>query len=400
MNDSQQNLSFERLAKWVQPWLFARRYPDLRVLIDPKTRGILKDLKDSPVIICPNHSRHEDGELIFLFSILTKQPVKFLAAREMFRSYLGFGGVVLRALGCYEVDRGATNTNAVHSIQQRLVDESSKVVIFPEGEISYDNDHVENFEHGAAAIGLESTVLLHEQGRDDDLFLLPVAISYRFDDARAVCLKILDELERETQLPVNQTSVYWRARRVCELYLDSLRQTMKLSSNSDSVQSIDAHVTEIIDTSLRTLAQELNCQLPPTTPLHQIHFLQSRIFSKRKQSHFSEKGQLDKLYAETLNLVRLRSISAEKFEENYSLNSLADLLSNLQVLILRKQTRVPQHVLISACEPIRCRDFFEDFRIDRDKTTESVTNLLANSIQKRLNHLRSNQVSNSDLANA
>ncbi|MBS1953409.1 MAG: 1-acyl-sn-glycerol-3-phosphate acyltransferase [Cyanobacteria bacterium SZAS-4] len=379
--------TFEKFVRVVQPWIFSRRYPHLKVEIEPQTRALFDELKTIPTIVCPNHCRHEDGELLFLISILTRQQFKFLAAREMFNSYFGFGGFVLRQLGCFEVNRGGENPDTIRATEHQLTPSGGKVVIFPEGEIGYDNDHLEPLEPGAVAIGLDALIRLHHHEYQGDVLVLPLALSYQFDHAEKVCSGIILRLESKFALTPMTGSLHARARRISEAYLTTLEQALRIDETL-SPSGFDERVAKVFQISLQKLAELMGGKLPTGSERHQLHHVQSRIFAKRRKASFFQRSMYKHLEKQTLDLNRLRSIKSHEFEETSSLDSLADVLRNLDFLITGHQSSSSQTVVVSAAEPLKMRDYVDQYRQDRDSTIEKVTEELRSHLQEKLQEMR------------
>src|SRR6185295_10298825 len=104
-------------------------------------------------IICPNHPSHSDPESMFAFSAITGEDFNFLAAREIFDYNNGWNGWVIQHLGVYSVVRGACDRESFKTTKSLLVSGKKKLVIFPEGEISNQNDTLMTLESGVAQMG-------------------------------------------------------------------------------------------------------------------------------------------------------------------------------------------------------------------------------------------------------
>lgn len=434
---------FEKFVKVVQPWIFAARYPGLKVRIEPETKALFDELRQASAIVCPNHCRHEDGELLFLISILVKQQFKFLAAREMFDSYFGFGGVVLRQLGCFQVDRGGDNSDAIRATEHQLIAPGAKVVIFPEGEIGYDNDRLESLEPGAAAIALDTFIRLQHRGEHRAVYILPVALSYQYDETEKVCSDLLLRLESKLGLtsqaalsnsiasqaesperpwrdaawqrkfdaaqkdnsasaeltPLlnapHTVSFHDRARRICEAYLDDKERELEnwmIGSAAPDSSDIDARVDRVFSASLQRIGDLVDYKIPDGTDTHRLHHLQSRIFIRKLKAGFLEKGKYERLDQQTILLNRLRSIKADELDGTSSLNSLTDLLCSLDVLITgRAAPRAAHTVYVCAAAPVDMSEYAEEWREHRESTVEKVTDELAARLQQKLSAVRSGQ---------
>ncbi|HEY9733702.1 MAG TPA: 1-acyl-sn-glycerol-3-phosphate acyltransferase [Drouetiella sp.] len=431
---------FEKFVKVIQPWIFAARYPHLKVEIEPGTRALFDELRGTSAVVCPNHSRHEDGELLFLISILIKQQFKFLAAREMFDSYFGLGGVILRQLGCFEVDRGGgDNTDVIRATEHQLTAEGAKVVIFPEGEIGYDNDRLGALEPGAAAIGLDAYIRFQHHHQERQVCIVPLALSYEFVEPEKVCAQLLERLESKLRLPPITVSLYERARRVSEVYLETKEKQFGISAHSNgSLEADDAPVNEdahvrgdgpareearvrddgqvshfaypaaiapandtiddrvarVFSASLQEIADAIDYKIPKGSEKHRLHHLQSRIFVKRTKAGFLQKAKFDRMDKQTILLNRLRCISSNEFDGSASINSLANLLCSLDVLITgRAQPDAPQVVIASAAEPISMSEYAHEWRLNRESAIERIIEELRGRLLERLKKMRQRQPS-------
>ncbi|MBI2811294.1 MAG: 1-acyl-sn-glycerol-3-phosphate acyltransferase [Candidatus Melainabacteria bacterium] len=388
----------ENWAKLCSPF-FGVPFVDIRS--EPQTKILFEELRAVPAIVCPNHCRHEDGELLFLISILIRQQFKFLAAQEMFSSYLGLGGYVLRQIGCFAVNRGGENPDTVRATEQQLTVSGGKVVIFPEGEIGYDNDHLEPLEPGAVVIALDAYLRLQHQQQSREVCIVPLAISYQFDDTEKVCGELVARLESKLALTPLAVSLFARTKRISEVYLERREQALGLAGAHSSQAhmivagpeiALNERFAKVFQVSMQNLAELLEYKIPAGSERHQLHHLQACIFAKGKKASWFEKGKFKKLHNETLNLNRLRSIKSDEFAETSSLPSLADLLCNLDVLITgRPAPEASQTVVISAAEPIRIGAYAEQYRQEREPTIELIKEQLRVSLQDKLQQMRATQ---------
>jgi len=80
-----------------------------------------------PCILAANHESVLDG---FFLAIASRRQLRFMAKAELYRYALL--GRVMRALGCFPVERGADNGRAV-SAGVRLLERGEAIGIFPQG---------------------------------------------------------------------------------------------------------------------------------------------------------------------------------------------------------------------------------------------------------------------------
>lgn len=85
-------------------------------------------------LICPNHFSHLDPMAI---GCIARRRVNFLAKKALFNNK--WFGKVLYALDCIPIDREATGIGGMKETLKRLK-KGESVVLFPEGERSFDGD--------------------------------------------------------------------------------------------------------------------------------------------------------------------------------------------------------------------------------------------------------------------
>ncbi|MCD7947478.1 MAG: 1-acyl-sn-glycerol-3-phosphate acyltransferase [Oscillospiraceae bacterium] len=104
-------------------------------------------------LICANHSSYADPVML-CFVFRRRYPLHFMAKAELMR--VPFLGAIIRALGVFGVERGASDIGAVKQ-SMKLLRDGRKLVIFPEGTRSKDGEIAEA-KTGAAMIAMRSGV--------------------------------------------------------------------------------------------------------------------------------------------------------------------------------------------------------------------------------------------------
>jgi 1-acyl-sn-glycerol-3-phosphate acyltransferase len=144
---------FILLAKIVCKKYIQMLYGHLDIFVSQRTHQIFDKLTNTGIIICPNHPALPDPEVMFAFSAFIKEHFYFLAARELFGKENSWQSKWFQKLGCYSVERGRLDISAFRATK-RLLEQRQKVVIFPEGEISFQNDYLIPIENGPEHIAL------------------------------------------------------------------------------------------------------------------------------------------------------------------------------------------------------------------------------------------------------
>ncbi|MFN8551670.1 MAG: lysophospholipid acyltransferase family protein [Candidatus Obscuribacterales bacterium] len=156
---------------------------DTKVQLAPGALERFKSYKGKRALICPNHSNRHDPQVMFEFSRLAGETFNYVAAREVFDWQNGFNGWWLQHLGCYSVVRGAADRESFKMTKKILTEGKNKLVLFPEGEISRQNDTLMPLESGAAQLTFWAVEELakHAAGAAlEPVYLMPIAIKYTY----------------------------------------------------------------------------------------------------------------------------------------------------------------------------------------------------------------------------
>lgn len=209
----------------------------------------LRALDNRRVLLTPNHPTITEPLLLFHLSCKVNHYFHFLACREAFDEFGGLQGQFFRRIGVYSVVRGTTDRASYRTTRELLKTPGMKLVAFPEGEIYSQNDTLLPFHSGLFQIAFWALEDVHDQAEahranggsqteaDDALFILPVAIKYRFTQDMTTALKgSLDRLEPFVGVPVAErgVSLYDRLRRVGVAMLTSYEKAFGLSAPADA----------------------------------------------------------------------------------------------------------------------------------------------------------------------
>ncbi|MBF2001503.1 MAG: 1-acyl-sn-glycerol-3-phosphate acyltransferase [Synechococcales cyanobacterium M58_A2018_015] len=168
----------------------------LELIISTESDVQLSTLQNQPCLLLCNHPTFHDPIVLFLFSARLGKPFYYLAAHEQFS---GIQGQLYQRLGAYSVRRGQPDRASVAQTFQVLAQPDSKLVIFPEGGCSFQNDTVMPFRPGAVQMALQSLAKQARAGTASDLLVVPMSLKYRYTRSMtAVIEQTLSQLEQAT----------------------------------------------------------------------------------------------------------------------------------------------------------------------------------------------------------
>ena len=191
-----------------------------RLVIKEEDVAKARAIADSRVVYLPNHSNLDDAVVVFQLSARIGQMFHYVVAIEAFRGTIG---KLMQKVGAYSIRRGVGDRSSIIQTLKILQQPKCKLVIFPEGGCSYQNDTVIPFRTGAVELSLKAIEkIVKQEGAVPDLYLVPVSLKYCYPHATAADVsQALTGLEAALSL-VSQGDNYSRLRAIAEKVLTSL----------------------------------------------------------------------------------------------------------------------------------------------------------------------------------
>ncbi|MEN9871242.1 MAG: hypothetical protein RLZZ171_2234 [Cyanobacteriota bacterium] len=182
-----------------------------------KVRAIASDR----VVYLPNHSNLDDGVAVFQLSARIGQLFHYVVAIEAFQ---GLVGKLIQLVGAYSLRRGVGDRSSVIQTLTLLQQPQCKLVIFPEGGCSYQNDTVIPFRTGAIELSFKALEkLVKQENAVPNFYLVPVSLKYYYPKATKKQIdQALTRLENALALKPIQDDHYSRLRAIAEKVLTSL----------------------------------------------------------------------------------------------------------------------------------------------------------------------------------
>jgi 1-acyl-sn-glycerol-3-phosphate acyltransferase len=173
------------------------------------------------VVYLPNHSNLDDGVAVFQLSARIGQLFHYVVAIEAFQGVIG---KLIQLVGAYSLRRGVGDRSSVIQTLTLLQQPQCKLVIFPEGGCSYQNDTVIPFRTGAIELSFKALEkLVKQENTVPDFYLVPVSLKYCYPKATKKQInQALTRLEDALALKPIQDDHYSRLRAIAEKVLISL----------------------------------------------------------------------------------------------------------------------------------------------------------------------------------
>ena len=152
----------------------ARVLYQFRLSVSEADIGKVRQIDDSRLVFVCNHPTLEDGISLFVLSARLGQLFHYVVARESFKGLMGW---FIQRLGCYSIRRGVGDRTSISQTLSLLKEPRCRLVIFPEGGCSYQNDTIMPFRPGAIQLPMSVLAQLAKKTPDavPDLYVVPLA---------------------------------------------------------------------------------------------------------------------------------------------------------------------------------------------------------------------------------
>jgi hypothetical protein len=330
------------------------------------------------VYIC-NHPTMEDGVAMFGLSTRIGQLFHFIVAWESFK---GIQGRFLQAMGCYSIRRGLGDRASIAETLRLLKEPRCRLVIFPEGGCSYQNDTVMPFRSGAIQMPLQVMAHLSKQSPMPDLYLVPVSLKYRyFQPMDQVIDKTLAGLEEALGISPVDSDFYSRLIAIANQVLHRLEAEYGLSHlpDLDWNQRIERLRQQVIAQCEQQMGLEPAASLPVRERVYKI---QALLETNSPQTEIDES-----LYWTTVRLLNFDAIYDGYVAEDPTPERFLDTLMRLEREVYQIEHLKPKayrKAIFKLGEPINLKSYVKAFQTDKSGTVEHLTRQIQQIVQTNL----------------
>lgn len=359
------------------------KHAEVRVIGDGIER--FKQLKGKHVMVCPNHSHRHDPEVMFILSCLAQEEFNFIAAREVFDWNNGMNGWFLQHMGVYSVVRGAVDRESFKMTKHLLVEGKKKLVLFPEGEISRQNDVLLPLESGAAQLSFMAMDELHKKNPDEGLYILPVALKYTYKhDLTPLLTEIIGQIETKLGIQSSgELSLYKRVRTASEVVLKTLEEEYDLKPAADA--DLNSRIVGLKGHILKTMADVLHVNLSESgTHLDWVRVLRNNLDDfiytdednlppYQKKIHEEKAIKIKSFYRDLDRVVRFIAIYDGYLSPPITQERLVNVLELIEAEVYGEaKIKGPRLVLVTVGKPINLQEYYPEYKKSKKPTIEKL----------------------------
>jgi 1-acyl-sn-glycerol-3-phosphate acyltransferase len=374
--------SLQKIAPWLVRW---QSQVELLISSDPTVP--LEMLKSQSCLLVCNHPSFHDPKALFLLSSRLEEPFYYLTAYEQFK---GLQGWFYQRLGAYSIRRGLADRDSISQTLELLQQPACKLVIFPEGGCSFQNDTVMPFRSGAIQMALQAMVRQVKQGHAvPDLYVIPVSLKYRYTGRMTpVIRRTLKRLEEKLGLPA-KGDLYQRLRLVAEAVLIHCEQETKLepAQGQNWNQRILNLKAEILDRC------EARLSLTPTTGepnRERVYRILNALNTKPNIALDNGIDTWDVMFRAVMRVLNFDAIYDGYVAAKPTPERFLDTLIRLEREVFQidqPPAKGHRQAFLRVGAPVNLKDYFAAYKTDRTTTVSELTQQIQQTVQNNLDTL-------------
>ena len=389
------------LAQFISPGV-TRWFYRFELVVSPECLEKLRSLSNSRLLLLPNHPTFQDPIVMFALSAKLRQSFYYLAAYELFSSSLGS---ILQRLGVYSIRRGLVDRPSIAQTLDLLTQPGCRLVVFPEGGCSFQNDTVMPFRAGAVQIAFQAMSKAVKQGEPlFDLYAVPVSIKYRYtQDMSQTIEQTLNRLEQALGLQVGSgSSHYERLRAIALAVLVKVEQDYRLEPVvsqqpwTERIARLRNYALEQCEQQLglashpKELARERTYRIENVWLKHQVDELESTAATPEANLSAADRANMVLIEKSVKRLLNFDAIYDGYVAENPTPERYLDTLTRLEREVFDIDKPPPKgyrQARVKIGEPVNLKDVFADYQSDRAGTVNAVTLKMQQAVQQNLDLL-------------
>ena len=359
----------------------------VELVVQPEELAKIKAIEEQRIVYLPNHPTLDDGVILFMLSARLGQIFHYIVAKEVFR---GWTGKFLQSVGAYSIKRGLGDRPSISQTLELIQQSKSRLVIFPEGGCSYQNDTVMPFRPGAIQLPFGAmNQLVKKEGDIPDLYLVPVSLKYRYTKPmNRVIEQSLAQLEEALRIQKSTSKFYPRLRAIGEKILVKLETEYGLKTEPITKDDWNSRIEALKDHILHDCEQKL--QLIPKDHIparERVYKIQSIIDSQDKKLTKEQEQTYESLYRSAFRLLNFDAIYDGYVKEKPTPERFLDTLTSLEREVFQIEhpsIKGRRKAFVSLGKPINLKDYFAAYQADKTATVESLAAKIQHTVQQNV----------------
>ncbi|MEL6493010.1 MAG: 1-acyl-sn-glycerol-3-phosphate acyltransferase [Cyanobacteria bacterium J06621_3] len=366
----------------------------VRLSVSDDSVARFRKVEHSRIVVVCNHPTMEDGITLFVLSARLGQLFHYIVAYESFKGLLG---EFIQRLGCYSIRRGVGDRASISQTLSLLKTPRCRLVIFPEGGCSYQNDTVMPFRPGAIQLPMSALAQLAKKAPTPadipDFYVVPLSLKYRYrQPMQRVVEKTLKRLEDALNLKSSGLDDYQRLRQIGNQVILAIEAEAGLSDKNTSGQSpldwnerIDRLRQIFIAKCESALGIAPNLNLPIRERVYKVQAVLEELAQSEPKTMTPEE-----IFWDAVRLLNFDAIYDGYVAEAPTPERFLDTLIRIEREVFHiehAQPKAARRACFHVGEPLNLKDYLADYQRDRSGTVDRLAIQLHQTVQANLDSI-------------
>ncbi|MGC1308008.1 MAG: 1-acyl-sn-glycerol-3-phosphate acyltransferase [Phormidesmis sp.] len=378
----------------------ARLLYQFRISISEESVGRVRAVEDARLVFVCNHPTMEDGISLFVLSARLGQLFHYVVAHESFKGLMGW---FIQRLGCYSIRRGMGDRASISQTLGLLKEPRCRLVIFPEGGCSYQNDTIMPFRTGAIQLPMSVLAQLAKKASKDspeqipDFYIVPLSLKYRYlQPVQRVIESTLSRLETELNVVTSVADEYQRLRQVAHQVILQIETEAGLPH--EGALDWNERISRLRQFFIQKCEAALNIEPNLNLPIRERVYKVQALLEEAEEASESEGARSDQrelierkeVYWDTVRLLNFDAIYDGYVAESPTAERFLDTLIRLEREVFHlehAQPKAPRKACFYVGKPVNLKDYLIDYQRDRSGTIESLAKSLHQTMQSNLDRM-------------
>ncbi len=391
------NPFFVATAKFLFPLVKQFRLLGADIQIQGDGLKRFNQLKGKRTVICPNHSHRNDPEVMLYLSMQAYENFNYICAREVFDWNFGLNGWIFQNLGVYSVVRGAADRESFKKTKEIIVAGKNKLVLFPEGEISRQNDSLLPLESGAVQLAFWALDELQKTKANEPVYILPIALKYTFPhNITNILIDRINKIEKHLGIKCGDNiSLYQRVRNAGIKVVRVLEDGYNIKAKPDD--SLNERLNGLRAAVLRKMADILGVELPNSgSHLDCVRLLRNKLddfiygdinelSGYEKEIHEKKTERMRDFYRDLDRIVTYIAIYDGYLHPPTTQERLVNVIELLETEIFNKiSDKGKRLILLDIGKPINLLEIYPEYKKNKRALLTSATQDMTDQLHNML----------------
>ncbi len=223
---------------------------------------VLSEIKDKRVLYLSNHPSDVEPAVAYYVANSIGTRFNFMASRSIFNWGFGLVGEVIKRVGAFSVLSGSPDRDALKTAKGILASPKGKLVMYPEGMMSGENDNLVSFMPGVAQVGFWGLDAALSKEPGAELYIQPTFVKYKISGSRESILREIESslgrIEKKLRLYPGGRTLLRRFLTVGRVLLEETEFELGIPKSEIDGKDFDYRLGRARHTALNLAASILN----------------------------------------------------------------------------------------------------------------------------------------------